>query len=192
MTAYLLAGPAIEPVTLAEARAFLRVDETAEDGLIATLIAAARLHIEGTTARALIAQSWRLVLDCWPADRVVPLPVGPVMSLTAVTAYDADDAPHELALDQFLAETGVTPARLLLPRAIEGMPVLRERQGIEIDYAAGYGTDAADVPTDLRQALLVLVAYWFEHRDAVIMAGSGSVVPSGFERMLAPYRRVRL
>ena len=192
MTAYLLAGPAIEPVTLAEAKAFLRVDETAEDGLITTLIAAARLHIEGTTARALIAQSWRLVLDCWPMDRVVPLPVGPVMSLTAITAYDDEGDPHDIALAQFLAETDVAPARLMLPRTVEGMPALRERQGIEIDYAAGYGTDREDVPVDLRQALLVLCAYWYEHRDAVIMAGSGSVVPAGFDRMVAPYKRVRL
>ncbi len=192
MTAYLLAGPAIEPVTLAEAKAFLRVDAEAEDGLITTLISAARLHVEGTTARALIAQSWRLVLDCWPADRVVSLPVGPVISLTAVTAYDSEGDPHDIPLAQFLAETEVAPARLMLPLSVAGMPPLRERQGIEVDYAAGYGADREDVPVDLRQALLVLVAYWFEHRDAVIMAGSGSVVPSGFDRMVAPYKRVRL
>ena len=100
----------------------------------------------------------------------MPLPVGPVMSLTAITAYDDEGDPHEIALAQF-SETEVAPARLLLPRTVEGMPALRERQGIEIDYAAGYGADREDVPADLRQALLVLVAYWYEHRDAVIMAG---------------------
>ena len=77
------------------------------------------------------------------------------------------------------------------PRCGAGL-TMSERQGIEIDYAAGYGVDREDVPVDLRQALLVLVAYWYEHRDAVTMAGSGSVVPSGFDRMVAPYKRVRL
>jgi uncharacterized phiE125 gp8 family phage protein len=192
MTAYLLAGPETEPVSLADAKAFLRVDTTAEDGLIVTLIAAARLHVEATTARALIAQSWRLVLDCWPFDRIVPLPVGPVMSLTAVTAYDEAGDDTEIDLGQFQVETGVAPARLLLPAEIEGMPVLRERQGIEIDFAAGYGADAADVPMDLKHAILTLVGYWFEHRDAVIVAGAGAVVPAGFDRLVAPYKRVRL
>jgi len=89
---------------------------------------------------------------------------------------------------QFWPENG----RLLLPLNVAGMPVLRERQGIEVDYRAGFGEETSDVPADLRQALLALVGYWFEHRDAVIVAGSGAVVPSGFDRVIAPYRSVRL
>ncbi|MHB1110844.1 MAG: head-tail connector protein [Devosia sp.] len=185
MISYLLAGPALEPVTLAEAKAFLRVDDGAEDGLIATLITAVRLHIESTTGQALIAQNWRVVLDCWPAERVVRLPVAPLITLTAVTAYAADGALHAIGLAQFQSEAA--PARLLLPRTIDGMPVTRERQGIEIDYAAGFGSAAGDVPADLRQALLVLVAFWFEHRDT-----ASEAVPSGFDRLVAPYRSVRL
>ena len=188
MISYLLAGPASEPLALAEAKAFLRLDDDAEDALVTTLIAAARLHVEGTSGRALLAQSWRLVLDGWPRDGVVELPVSPLISLAGITAYDADGDPHEIALAQFQSE----PARLLLPDHVAGMPDLRRRQGLEIDYVAGYGVDAAEVPADLRQALLTLVAYWFEHRDAVIVAGSGAVVPSGFDRLLAPYRQVRL
>jgi uncharacterized phiE125 gp8 family phage protein len=188
MTSYLLAGPAEEPVSLAEAKGFLKIDDTAEDALLNTLIGAARLHVEGVTGRALLAQSWRLVLDAWPADRVVKLPVTPFMAVTEITAYDAAGGAHEVPLAQFLSE----PDRLLLPAAVAGMPLLRERQGLEIDYVAGFGTEPGDVPADIRQALLALVAYWHEHRDAVIVAGSGALVPSGFDRMVAAYRRVRL
>lgn len=188
MTSYLLAGPAEEPVSLAEARAFLKVDDVAEDGLIATLIGAARLHVEGVTGQALLAQSWRVVLDAWPADREVRLPVSPFMALSEITAYDAAGLGHEVPLAQFMRE----PDRLLLPATVAGMPVLRERQGLEIDYVAGFGTEPGEVPADIRQALLLLVGYWFEHRDAVIVAGSGAVVPSGFDRMVAGYKRVRL
>jgi uncharacterized phiE125 gp8 family phage protein len=192
MISYLLAGPAVEPLTLAEAKAWLRVDGDAEDGLLATLIAAARIHLESTTGTALLAQSWRVVLDCWPADRVVRLPVAPLRSLTAIRAYDAEGEAHIVPLAQFQAETAVAPARLLLPATIDGMPALRERLGLEIDYKAGCAENAADVPQDLRQALLVLVAHWFENRDAVIVAGSGAVVPAGFDRLVAGYGAVRL
>jgi len=188
MISYLLAGPAEEPVSLVEAKAFLKVDDSAEDTLIATLIGAARMHVEGVTGRALLAQSWRVVLDDWPADRVVKLPVTPFMALTEITAFDAAGAGHDVPLAQFLRE----PDRLLLPATVGGMPVLRERQGIEIDYVAGFGAEPANVPADIRQALLLLVGYWFEHRDAVIVAGSGAVVPSAFDRMVVGYKRVRL
>ena len=188
MTAYLLAGPAEEPVSVAEAKAFLRLDDGLEDGLVTTLIGAARMHVEGVTAKALLAQSWRVVLDDWPLDGVVRLPVTPFVAVTEITAYDAAGGAHTVPLAQFMSE----PDRLLLPANVAGMPALRERQGIEIDYVAGFGTEPEDVPADLRQALLALVGYWFEHRDAVIVAGSGAVVPSGFDRMVSVYRQVRL
>lgn len=188
MTSYLLAGPAEEPVSLAEAKAFLKVDDTAEDGLITTLIGAARLHVEGVTGQALLAQSWRIVLDDWPDTHMVRLPVTPFMAVTEITAYDEAGGGHAVPLAQFLSE----PDRLLLPPSIAGMRTLRARQGIEIDYVAGFGTEPGDVPADIRQALLVLVGYWYEHRDAVIIAGSGAVVPSGFDRLVAPHKRVRL
>jgi len=191
MISYLLAGPAEEPVTLAEAKAWLKVDGADEDALIATLITAARLHLESVTGRALLTQSWRLVLDAWPAAGEVQLPVAPLSALTAIRAFDEDGDEHTIGLAQFLVEAGGAPARLVLPPTVAGMPVLRQRFGIEIDYVAGFG-EAADVPQELKQALLVLVAHWFEHRDAVVIAGSGAVIPFGFDRLIAPWREVRL
>ena len=73
MTSYLIAGPGEEPVSVAEAKAFARIDGGDEDALVGALIAAARLHVEGDTGRALITQTWRVV-TC-PKGRVVELPV---------------------------------------------------------------------------------------------------------------------
>lgn len=188
MTSYLLAGPAEEPVSLAEAKAFLKIDDMAEDALITTLIGAARLHVEGVSGTALIAQSWRIVLDDWPENRIVRLPVSPLIAVTGIAATDDNGGSHEIGLGQFRSE----PDRLIVPRVVTGMPALQERQGIEIDYVAGFGTEPEDVPAVLRQAVLTLVAHWHAHRDAVIVAGSGAVVPTGFDRMIAAYKRVRL
>jgi uncharacterized phiE125 gp8 family phage protein len=192
MTAYLLAGPATEPIALAEAKAFLRVDGSDEDPFISTLIAAARLHTESVTGRAMISQSWRVVLDAWPRDRRVGLPVAPLQSLSAVRAYDADGEATVLTLSQFQAETGMAPAHVFVPAPVSGMPITRRHDAIELDYVAGYGDTSGDVPQDLRHAVLTLIGYWFEHRDAVIVAGSGAVVPPGFNRLVEPYQAVRL
>lgn len=187
MISYLLAGPAEEPVSLAEAKAFLRIDGTAEDGLVTTLVAAARVHVESVTARALLQQSWRLVLDAWPAGRAMLLPVGPATALLAVRLFDEDDDEHELALDGFGLEAGIA---LRLPAAPD-LPGLRERFAVEVDYVAG-AAEVADVPADLKHAMLALVSHWYEHRDAVMAAGTGAVVPDGFDRLVAAHRQVRL
>jgi len=192
MTSYLLSAPAQEPVTLAQTKEFLRVDDVNEDGFISTLIAAARLHVEGTTGRALISQNWRVICDNWPNNRIVNLPVGPLISLTDVKVFDVDGGAHSLVLTQFQPETNVTPARIFLPKNIDGLPLMRDRAAIEIDYIAGFGATSDDVPNDLKQAIFSLIAYWFEHRDAVVIAGSGAVVPAGFDKLVAAYKRVRL
>jgi uncharacterized phiE125 gp8 family phage protein len=191
MTCYLLAGPAAEPVSLAEAKAWLRLDGEAEDGLVATLISAARIHVESVTGRALVAQSWRLVLDGWPAGRAVSLPVGPLIALTAITAFDADGEAQEVETAGVLADATAHPPRLYFPPALV-LPAARAKMGIEIDFLAGHGEEPDAVPADLRRAVLGLVAHWFENRDAVMLAGAGAVVPEGLAAALAPYRRARL
>ena len=98
MTSYLVAGPAGEPVSLAQAKAFLKIDDDAEDALITTLIGAARLHVEGVTGKALLAQSWRIVLDAWPETGWVKLPVMPLIAVSAITALDDNGASHALDL----------------------------------------------------------------------------------------------
>jgi hypothetical protein len=158
MTSYLIAGPGEEPVSLAEAKAFCRIDGTDEDTLVSALIAAARLHVESVTGRAMISQTWRLAVEC-PVGRVITLPVVPVAELL--------EAPEGAVLQG---------DSVLLAAPVDEL---------SIDYIAGYG-EAEDVPQDLKQAVLTLVAYWYEHRDAVTSA------PLGFERLVASYRRVRL
>ena len=192
MTSYLLAGPAIEPVTLSETKLFLRLDDNAEDGFVSTLITAARLHVEGTTGRAMISQSWRVICDNWPANRAISLPVAPLISVSTINVYDDGGTPTALNLAQFQPETKTSPARIIIPSTIVGLPNMRAHNGIEIDYVAGFGPAISDVPADLRQALLSLVGYWFEHRDAVVIAGSGAIVPPGFDQLVSAYRSVGL
>jgi uncharacterized phiE125 gp8 family phage protein len=63
MTLIRTVEPAAEPVTLAEAKAHLRLADSSEDDLLTGLIRAARQDVERATGMALIDQHWRLVLD---------------------------------------------------------------------------------------------------------------------------------
>jgi len=75
MTPILITPPASEPISLADAKAWLRLDDTSEDELISALITAARLTIEAACDRMLITRGWRFVLDCWPVRGVLDVPV---------------------------------------------------------------------------------------------------------------------
>ncbi len=73
MTATLLTGPALEPVSLADVKAHLRVDHDDDDALLTAAIVAARVHVESATRRVLIEQEWRIYLDRWPRKRILRL-----------------------------------------------------------------------------------------------------------------------
>ncbi|MEP2164192.1 MAG: head-tail connector protein, partial [Nisaea sp.] len=77
MTAALITGPALEPVSLADVKAHLRVDASDEDALLTAAIVSARVHVESATRRVLIEQGWRIYYDAWPRRRIVRLPVAP-------------------------------------------------------------------------------------------------------------------
>ncbi|MCC0033552.1 MAG: phage head-tail connector protein, partial [Brucellaceae bacterium] len=90
MILFLTAGPQAEPVALADIKAHLRIDHDGEDALLDGYLRTARELVEQEAALCLIAQSWRLVLDDWPASGVVPLKRHPVISVDAVTRYGRD------------------------------------------------------------------------------------------------------
>src|ERR1700742_1721990 len=110
MSLQLTAPPAVEPVTLAEAKAHLKVDTGDDDALIGTLITAARARVEWHTGRALVTQSWILWRDPWASLVGVPLP--PLQAVTAVTLYARDGAPSVLDTGTYTVDAASGPARI--------------------------------------------------------------------------------
>ncbi len=189
MTAVLVAPPASEPVSLDEARAFLRLDTDAEDVLVASLVTAARAHVEGLTGRALITQGWRICREGWPRAGVMRLAPAPIVSVDAVTVFGADGTPGVVDAAAWQAELRADPARLRFrPAALDR----NADNGIEVDVTAGYGTTADDVPAPLRQAIRMLLAFWFEHREAASTEAVTPDIAHGVWSLVAPYRVVGL
>lgn len=191
MALVLTSGPPLEPVTVAEAKAHLRVDGTAEDTLIASLILTSRLHLETALGLALVTQSWRMLLDRWPSTKELELPLRPLQSLDEVRVISAAGDPTIIATDGYYADVASVPARLVRTGAIWPQPG-QAANGIEIDFTAGYGDAANDVPAPIRQALLLLVAHWYEHRDPIEVGAADTVIPAVVSDLLASYRIPRL
>lgn len=153
------------PVTLDEAKAHLRVDLTDEDPLIDGLIASATATVEEMSGRPLIAQTWDLSMN--GASGEVVLPMTPVQSLGAITYYDADEAPQTADVADFHLFRDLQRA-WVEPKTGKAWPdVFSRPDGLTISFIAGYGTAAEDVPVEIRQAILVVIAHWYENRGLV-------------------------
>jgi len=188
MPSRLLTPPSAEPVTLAEAKAFLRVEHDADDDVIATLVTAARCHVEAQTRRALLTQVWRLTRDAWPIDGRIPVAPSPLQALAAARVHDAAGAAHALDPQVFLVDA----AGAQLVFAPGSLPAPGRAAGIELDIAVGYGDAAADAPQPLRQAVRMLVAHWYENRGVAAAEAGAAVLPLSVAALLAPYRVVTL
>jgi uncharacterized phiE125 gp8 family phage protein len=184
LSSILLSPPAVEPLSLAEAKAFLRVETAEDDALIASLIAAARLHVEARSGLALVSQSWRLLLDCWPQNGRVTVRPAPLKALIAARVLDFDGEGRALDAHAFVPDAGASTLSFI-PWTL---PVpTRLAAGIEIDVTLGFGDAASDVPEPLRLAVRLLTAHWYENRAAV--AGeTGAPFPPGAAALIAPYR----
>jgi len=190
MALVLTAGPLTEPITLAKAKAHLRVDTMDEDILISSLILTSRLHIEAALGLALITQSWQLTLNAWPKGNAVPLPLHPVSAVTLVKTVSANGASTTLAPSATVLDPG-PPARVV--NVSQLWPVVTApANGIAITFTAGFGPTAEDVPAPIRQALLLLVAHWYEHRDPIEIGEPQTAIPKAVSDLLMPYRRPRL
>lgn len=189
MTLFRTVGPSAEPVTLVEVKAHLRLDHAADDSLLTGLIRAAREEVERGAGLALMAQSWRLVLDRWPASGRVLLAVHPVRAVLSVTAYGTEGEASLLAPPDYQVDLLSRPARVHFHRMAAP---LRAMNGIEIDFAAGFGEAGTDVPDLLKRAMLLLVAHWYEFRAGFGPSDQPVSYPAGYERLIAGYRAGRL
>jgi uncharacterized phiE125 gp8 family phage protein len=190
MSSILLTTPAVEPVAIADAKTFLRVDHTDDDDVVAALIAGARIHVEALTRRALITQSWRIVADRWPSNGRIAVAPAPLQRLAAARVYDADGTARDLDTQAFVPDLAAS-ALVFVPWAPPEPG--RAAAGVEIDVVCGYGNAAVDVPDPLRQAIRMLVAHWYENRGLLADgAKQPAALPESFASLIAPYRVLSL
>ena len=192
MALVLTSPPALEPVSIAEAKDHLRVDHSAEDAFIASLILTSRLHIEAALSLALIEQGWTWTFDAWPNRlALVTLPLRPVSSITSINTLDQDGAPTLMVPADYELDGNHVPPRLLRKTNAWPKPG-KSHAGIEISFVTGFGAAPDDVPQPVRHALLLLVAHWYEHRDPIEIGSDKTSVPDAVSNLLAPYRVARL
>lgn len=180
---------ATAPVTVAEVKADLRIEHALEDAKIADLIATATAMAgapDGITGKSLVTETWALSVPRADSYGRICLPVTPVQSITTITYFDADNAPQSLTVGDFYLYGNEDSAYIELKEG-SWPTVYNRRDAVTVTFVTGYGAAAA-VPANIRQAIRLMAAHWYEHRVSVAERALFEV-PMGAAMLLGASRK---
>jgi uncharacterized phiE125 gp8 family phage protein len=171
--------PAVEPVTLAEAKAHLRVDTSDDDTYIGTLITAAREWCEEYLDRTLVHTQWVMRFDRFPSsgEHPVELPRPPMVAsgtATAVTVTFTQEAgtTSTYSTAEYRVDRNATPGAILPIYGGTWTPHRQDDNAISVTWWAGYGATGSSVPAAIRHAILMLVGHWYDGARSGVLTGS--------------------
>jgi uncharacterized phiE125 gp8 family phage protein len=184
----LVTPPASEPITLAEAKAHLRVDHADEDTLIEAYIAGARSSVEAVLKASLLETVWQYRID-GGFPREIRLPIGPVLTTNGLAVTYVDGAGAVQTLDPASYQASLGSTAVIRPAYALVWPVTRpELDAVRVTFRAGWPA-AADLPAAVRAALLLMIGHLYANREAVIPAGALTELPLGVHNLLMPFVR---
>lgn len=181
----LVTGPATEPLTYSEVKAFLRLNDDSEQTFVTTLITIARQIVEGQTWRPLISQTWALQFDAFELNLFISnINKAPIISIDSVTYYDVNNALQTLSPSLYETDIYGNPARFRL----KSIPNVYDRMGaLIVNFVCGY-TNAAAVPQAIKQAMLLIIGHLYENRQDVVTGTQVNEIPMASRYLLEPYR----
>jgi uncharacterized phiE125 gp8 family phage protein len=192
----MLSEDAPVPVTalpLQEMRDHLRLgsgfaEDGLQDGLIEAYLRAAMAVIEARIGKVLLARRFRWGLTCWRDSAGQALPVAPVQAIESVTLIDAAGVAVPLAAGSMRLIADLHRPRLVPVGA--ALPHVPAGGRVEVVFDAGFGATWAEVPADLRQAVLMLAAEYYERRDELGLRDQG--LPVAIMALIERWRTVRV
>lgn len=177
--------PTAEPLTLAEVKAHLRIeeDDDTEDLYLLGLIQSAREYVEDYCGIALLTQTWQLVSDGFQCVfQLRP----PVQSVSSVSYVDAVGSTAAVASSVYRLDSTSWPARLTNDYSQTWPTPLQTTNAVTITYVTGYSS-AASIPQRIKQAMLMHIADAYENRESQIV-GATLQDTGAVNRALFPYR----
>lgn len=172
MPTTIVTAPTTEPVSVAEAKDWCRITDSESDGDVSVVVKAAREYVEMVLQRALISQTWNLILD--GLYQPIELPYPPLQSVTHIKYLDTDGNTQTLSTSVYTVGTDHEPGRITLTTGQSWPSLYGIVDQIEIQYVCGYGGAPSDVPAAHKLAMRQLISHWNEHREPVVIG----VVPS--------------
>lgn len=187
----LITPPAVDPVTLDEVKDHLRITQDFEDALLTDFIRTATQKLDGRyglLGRCLINQTWRLSLDRFSREIVLPFPPVQAVSRIYYLGHDGEEVDVTATNYRVSGLSGFDGATIRAARGLS-WPETYDTESAFIEFTAGFGSAPADVPEPIRTAIKMHVGHLYANRESVTL-GSGFITetPHGYEDLIRDYR----
>jgi uncharacterized phiE125 gp8 family phage protein len=184
----LITAPASSPVSLAEAKAQLRVTTADDDAQISLFIKAATAAAERFCGRAFVEQVWDYTIDAFPAGgAAIELPLPPLIELIGLFTSDAAGLEAELDAGSYRVDAASEPARVM--PAGGSWP---SSGGARLRLRAGYLDQSSPpleaVPFDVKASILIMVGTLYNNRESIVIGATAVQLPWTAEHLLRLHR----
>jgi len=166
-----------------EAKVHLRVtdDDAGDDAYIGTLVSAAREYCERFCRRTFPTTTLRLTLDRFPPNaRAIVVPYPPLVSVSSITYSDPNGTTQTLSANQYVVDNQSEPGRIVPAYSL----VWPTTRGLVNDVTVILIAGSATVRASVKQAILLLVGHWYEHRESVVVGTINSTLEQAVESLL--------
>ncbi|MFC2967862.1 head-tail connector protein [Acidimangrovimonas pyrenivorans] len=163
-------------------------DDAMQDGLAESYLRAALAAIEGRIGKALLARQFLWRLAAWRDAADQALPVAPISAILSLVLVAADGTRTTVAADRYRLIEDMQRPRIAATGLV--LPEIPTEGAAEIGFEAGFGPDWTDLPADLRQAVLLLAAEYYEQRHDA--GGPRAAMPFGVMALIERWRTVRV
>lgn len=170
------------PEAAGAAKAYLRVERSDEDGLVAELVAAAAELCEAFIGQALLVRDFT---ETVPASRAwTRLGRMPVRTIGQIEALPAEGPAEVLTSGAYGIDIDARGGGWVR------LTAAGEIRRIRIGYEAGLAADWADLPAALRQGIVRLAAHFYTHR--AVEGARSAEPPAAVTALWQPFRPMRL
>jgi len=161
-----------------------------DDTIIGIYVATATALCEQILQRKIITQTWKMWLDYWPG--YIKVLFGDLQSVTHVKYTDSDEIQATLSAALYNVDVNSVPGRIILKDGEEWpSDTLSATNPIEIQFVTGYGL-AVSVPADIKNALLLTAAHFYENRENYLVTDAralgASEIPGTARTLLQNHR----
>jgi len=162
--------------------------DNVQDEVLEGFLRAAMAAIEARTGKVLIERAYSWTVHAWLDRAGAPFPTAPVQSITQVERVARDGTRETIAAGSYWLERDMAQPRL---RPVgSALPSIPTDGSVVVTFLAGYGAAWTDLPADLRQAVLLLAAHYYEYRDETSL--SDGCMPFGVSSLIERYKVLRV